>query len=228
MIATAEEELNKLKACVMVSPKMICKSLSSLGVFYGCMEELLQMPRTQQVFSHSQEKKWVEEELDASLRLVELCDIMRDTLTVTIEHAQELEMVLRRKRNMNTGYKAQLSHIQSAKKTNKSIKSCLKALKKIDGKDSDTSTVCKMLNEAREVTISLLQSVAFSLSPSSAQKTSKWSIVSKALHKKKRVVKAQDELAAMLSSLEGLEMELESLYKKLIQNRVSLLNLLGQ
>ncbi|XP_039134311.1 uncharacterized protein LOC120271698 [Dioscorea cayenensis subsp. rotundata] len=185
MIATAEEELNKLKACAMVSPKMICKSLSSLGVFYDCIEGLLHLPGNQQVLSHSQEKKWVEEELDASLRLVELCDIIRDTLTVTKEHAQELEIVLRRKRNMNTGNKPQLVHIQSAKKTDKSIKSCLKALKKIDGNDSDRSTVCKMLNEAREVTIYLLQSVASSLSPSSAQKTSKWSVVSKALHKKK-------------------------------------------
>ncbi|KAH7669155.1 hypothetical protein IHE45_11G059400 [Dioscorea alata] len=129
----------------------------------------------------------------------------------------------------------------------------------MDGKDSDRSTVSKMFTEAREVTISLLQSVASSLYPSSAQKTSKWSIVSKVLHKKKvtceeyedsnhgdfsfnsiyecvsckdvdclRAMKAQDRLAEMMSSLEGLEIELESLYRRLIQNRVSLLNLLSQ
>ncbi|KAH7669158.1 Peptidase M1 alanyl aminopeptidase C-terminal protein [Dioscorea alata] len=249
--ATAEEELNKLKACVMVSPKMICKSLSSLGAFYDFIEELLQMPSTQQAFSHSQEKIWVEEELEASLRLVELCGIIRDTLAVTKEHAQELEMVLRRKRSMTNESKQQF-HIQSDKKTRKSIKNCVKALKQMDGKDSDRSTVSKMFTEAREVTISLLQSVASSLNPSSAQKTSKWSIVSKALHKKKvvdanginfsfnsiyecvsckdvdglRVVKAHDELKAIMSSLEDLDMELGPLYQRLIRNRVSLLNLL--
>ncbi|XP_039134316.1 uncharacterized protein LOC120271702 [Dioscorea cayenensis subsp. rotundata] len=250
--ATAEEELNELKACVMVPPKMIGKALSSLGAFYDFIEELLQMPSTQQVLSHSQEKIWVEEELEVSPRLVELCGIIRDTLAVTKEHAQELEMVLRRKRSMTNESKQQF-HIQSDKKTRKSIKNCVKALKQMDGKDSDrSSTVSKMFTEAREVTISLLQSVASSLYPSSAQKTSKWSIVSKALHKKKvvdanginfsfnsiyecvsckdvddlRVVKALDELTAIMSSLEDLEMELEPLYRRLIRKRVSLLNLL--
>ncbi|KAM0942283.1 hypothetical protein DsansV1_C15g0136621 [Dioscorea sansibarensis] len=258
ILATAEEELQKLKANVMVSPKMICKSLSSLGAFYDCIEELLQMPTTQQALSHSQEKKWVEEELEASLRLVELCGIVRDTLAVTKEHGQELEMVLRRKRSMTSHSKHQC-HIQSDKKTRKSIKNCIKALKETDGKDSDRSTVSKMFTEARDVTISLLQSVASSLPPSSTQKTSRWSLVSKALHKKKvtceefedsncsnfsfnsiydcvscidvdglSVVKAQDQLAEMMSSLEGLEMELESLYRRLIGNRVSFLNLLSQ
>ncbi|XP_039134309.1 uncharacterized protein LOC120271696 [Dioscorea cayenensis subsp. rotundata] len=257
MIATAEEEVNKLKACVMVSPNMICKSLRSLVVFYDCIEELLHLPSsTQQALSHSQEKKWVEEELDSSLRLVELCGTLRDTLAATKEHAQELEMVLRRKRSMNTEGKHQC-HIQTDKKTSKSIKTCLKSLKQIDGKDSGRSTaVSKMFAEARDVTISLLQSVASSLSPSSTQKTSKWSTVSKALHKKKvtclnangidfsfnviyecvsckdvdglRAVKIQEQLTAMMSSLEGVEMELESLYRKLIRIRVSLLNMLSQ
>ncbi|KAM0942285.1 hypothetical protein DsansV1_C15g0136641 [Dioscorea sansibarensis] len=256
MIATAEEEMNKLKACAMVSPNMICKSLSSLGAFYGCMEELLQMPSNQQILSHSQEKKWVEEELDASLRLVDLCGIIKDTLAVTKEHAQELEMVLRRKRSMTNESKQQC-HIQSDKKTRKSIKNCVKALKQIDGKNSDRLTVSKMFTEAREVTISLLQSVASSLPPT--KKSSRWSLVSKAVRKKKvtceefegancrdfsfnsiyecvsckdvdgfRVVKAQDQLAEIMSSLEGLEIELVSLYRRLIQNRVSLLNLLSQ
>ncbi|KAM0942284.1 hypothetical protein DsansV1_C15g0136631 [Dioscorea sansibarensis] len=253
MIATAEEELNKLKACVMVSPQMICKSLSGLGVLYDCIEELLRLPSNQLALSHSQEKRWVEEELDASLRLVELCGIIRDTLAAKKEHGQELEMVLRKKRSMNTESKQQW-HIQSDKKTSKSIKNCVKALKQINGKDFDTST--KMFTEARDVTISLFQSVASSLSASSTQKTSKWSIVSKALHKKKvtcldangidfsfnsiyecvsckdvdglRAAKAQEELTAMMSSLEGIELELESLYRKLIRNRVSLLNLLSQ
>ncbi|KAH7669151.1 hypothetical protein IHE45_11G059000 [Dioscorea alata] len=258
MIATAEEELNKLKACGMMPPKMICKSLSSLGAFYGCIEELLQMPSNQQALSHSQEKIWVEEELEASLRLVELCGIIKDTLAVTKEHARELEMVLRRKRSMTNESKQQY-HIQSDKKTRKNIKHCVKALKQMDGKDSDRSTVSKMFTEAREVTISLLKSVASSLPPSSTKKSSRWSLVSKALHKKKvtceefedancrdfsfnsiyecvsckdvdglRVVKAQDQLAEIMSSLEGLEIEVESLYRRLIQNRVSLLNLLSQ
>ncbi|XP_039134315.1 uncharacterized protein LOC120271701 [Dioscorea cayenensis subsp. rotundata] len=258
MIATAEEELNKLKACAMVSPKMICKSLSSLSAFYDCTEELLHLPSNQQAFSHSQKKKWVEEELDASLRLVELYAIIRDTLAATKEHGQELEMVLRRKRSMTNERKHQF-HMQSEKKTRKSIKNCVKALKQMDGKDSDRSTVSTIFTEARDVTIFLLQSVASSLPPSSTQKKSRWSLVSKALHKKKvtceefedsncgnfsfnsicecvsckdvdalRVVKAQDQLAEMRSSLEGPEMELESLYSKLIRNRVSLLNLLGQ
>ncbi|XP_039134312.1 uncharacterized protein LOC120271699 [Dioscorea cayenensis subsp. rotundata] len=257
MIATAEEDLNKLKDCVMVSPKMICKSLSSLSAFYDYTEELLHLPSNQQAFSHSQEKKWVEEELDASLRLVELCGIIRDTLAATKEHSQELEMVLRRKRSMTNESKHQF-HIQSDKKTRKSIKNCVKALKQMDGKDSDRSTVSKMFTEARDVTISLLQSVASSLPPSSTQKKSRWSIVSKALNKHKvtceefedsncgnfsfnsiyecvsckdvdalRVVKAQDQLAEIMTSLEGLEMELESLYRRLIRNRVSFLNLLS-
>ncbi|KAM0942282.1 hypothetical protein DsansV1_C15g0136611 [Dioscorea sansibarensis] len=255
--ATAEEELNKLKACVMVSPKMICKSLSGVCVFYDCIEELLHLHSNQQTLSHSQEKRWVEEELDASLRLVELCGIVRDTLAVTKEHAQELEMVLRRKRSMTNESKLQC-HVQSDKKTRKSIRNCLKAMKHMDGKDSDRSTVSKMFTEARDVTISLLQSIASSLSPSSTQNTSRWSFVSKALHKKKvtceefedsnwgdfsfnsiyecvsrkdvdelRAMKAQDRLAEMMSRLEGLEIELESLYRRLIRNRVSLLNLLS-
>ncbi|KAJ0966900.1 hypothetical protein J5N97_023817 [Dioscorea zingiberensis] len=258
--ATAEEELHKLKACVLasssafMSPKMICSSLSSLAAFYDCIEELLHLPSNQQALSHSEEKKWVEEELDASLRLVDLCGIIRNTLAVIKEHAQELQMVLRRKRSMSI----ERNYIQSAKKARKDIKNCLKTLKKMDGKDSDRPMVSMMFMEARDVTISLFQSLASCVSPSSTQKNSRWSFVSKALNKKKvaceefegangldfsfnsiyecisckdvdclRVIKAQDQLTAIESSLEGLEMELESIYKKLIRNRVSLLNLLS-
>ncbi|KAJ0966901.1 hypothetical protein J5N97_023818 [Dioscorea zingiberensis] len=258
--ATAEEELHKLKACVMssssafMSPEMIGSSLSCLAVFYDCIEELLHLPSNQQVLSHPQERKWVEEELDASLRLVDLCGIIRNTLAVIKEHAQELQMVLRRKRSTNI----ESNYIQSAKKARKDIKNCLKTLKKMDGKDSDRPMVSMMFMEARDVTISLFQSLASCVSPSSTQKNIRWSIVSKALNKKKvtceefegangldfsfnsinecisckdvdglRVMKAQDQLTAIVSSLEGLEMELESLYKKLIRNRVSLLNLLS-
>ncbi|KAJ0966899.1 hypothetical protein J5N97_023816 [Dioscorea zingiberensis] len=259
--ATAEEELHKLKACVMssssafMSPEMIGSSLSSLAVFYDCIEELLHLPSNQQALSHSKEKKWVEEELDASLRLVDLCGIIKDTLAVIKEHAQELQMVLRRKRST----KAESNYIQSAKKARKDIKNCLKTLKKRDDKDSDRPILVSMMfMEARDVTISLFQSLASCVSPSSTQKNSRWSFVSKALNKKKvtceefegangldlsfnsiyecisckdvdglREMKAQDQLTAMVSSLEGLEMELESLYKRLIRNRVSLLNLLS-
>ncbi|XP_019709642.1 uncharacterized protein [Elaeis guineensis] len=197
IVCRVEEELHKLKACVAsssLSVEMMCHGLRELGDLYSCINELLRLPSNQQVLSHLPQEKWLEEELDGSIRLLDLCGAVRDGLATKKEHLQDLQSALRR-RCAEAVKEKTYTYISSGEKANKDIKNCLRSLKKMDSKsgssmtinkDCDLPLVVRVLMKAREITISLIQSITFYLSVSRPKaKTSRWSSVSKAFHKKK-------------------------------------------
>jgi len=150
------------------------------------------LPSNQQALSHTHQKKWVEKELDQSVKLLDLCTIMHENLVAMKEHAQDLGLALRRK-DAVTEINLQ-AYSRSAKKAQKEIKNCVRSLKQADSKfrsvsaldkDSDVSNLIWMLVGAREITISILQAVSSSLSKPKESKDSRWSLFSRALQQRK-------------------------------------------
>ncbi|KAJ8461577.1 hypothetical protein OPV22_034503 [Ensete ventricosum] len=245
-----EEEMQKLKSLVAhssLSAQIICEGLRALGGLYECIEELLQLPTSK--YSDVQEKESVEVELDGSVRLLDLLGIMRDCMMTTKEQIRTLEIALRRQGVIVAGSKM-YSYIHFDKKAEKGIKSIIKLLKQMDDKyvsccsnDKDSWMVTKIFREARAITISLLQSIFNFLSLSKPQsKASRWSLISKALQKRKvgcegeqeeiednggKIQRAENQLQTLQNSIEDIETGLECLFRRLIKNRVSLLNILS-
>ncbi|KAG1361049.1 hypothetical protein COCNU_09G005120 [Cocos nucifera] len=268
-----EEELHKLRTCVVSSSltsQEMCNGLRRLRDLYDCTEELVRLPYNQQALCHPHQKEWLEQELDGSIKVLDLCGTLREKLVTMREHVQDLQLALRR-RDTSTESKLH-AYIRSGKQAQKDIKNCFRSWKQISNKsssstavdkDSDSSIVVRLLMEEREITISLLRFISsfFSVSRPKA-KASRWSLVSKALQKRKvasedkhketsdmgnedfslyvsvsydcisckdvddeKVLKAQDQLETLKAKMEDLETELECLYRRLIQNRVSLLNI---
>lgn len=266
-----EEELHKLRICAASSSltgQMICSGLRGLGNLYNCIKELLHLPHNQQVLSQFPHKKWVEEQLDGSLGLLDLCDTLRDNLVTMKEHVRHLQLALRRRGDAAIQSKVH-AYIRAVKKARKDMNNCLKASKQMDNRyaspsafdrDSDLWMMVQVLTEAKQITMSLLRTVLSNLfMQRSKPKSSRWSFVSKALHKKKvacvehqdineaestyfsfptpyecitcedgvKIQKAQEQLEGLQFHIDGFETGLECLFRQLVQNRVSLLNILS-
>ncbi|VAI86915.1 unnamed protein product [Triticum turgidum subsp. durum] len=83
-----------------------------------------------------------------------------------------------------------------------------------------------LLSKAREVSISLLESTILLLSKQIEMR--KQSLISKAFHKtKKPVVCEEEQLQELECSIRDLENGAGHLFRKLVQSRVSLLNILS-
>ncbi|CAL4971341.1 unnamed protein product [Urochloa decumbens] len=215
-----EEQIQSLKAAVSSSPtaiETIVDGLSKLGSIYSCINELICFPNSQR-----QQRKAVEEELDCSLVLLDLCSAIQESFAELRTSVQEMQLGLKRGDDVAVQAKAQ-SFARSVKKAQKQ-------LKKINGKvvlDSDSCRVVKLLSEARQIALSMLESTLYLLSKEIVMSSaSKWGLVSKAFQKK-RVVCKEEQLQVLELEIVDLGSELQSVFRKLIQCRVSLLNTLS-
>ncbi|KAF2312479.1 hypothetical protein GH714_034819 [Hevea brasiliensis] len=97
-IGRIEEELNKLSSweASSVNAERICARLSALGEIYRCIEDLLNLPLTQQALSQNQEEKWVGEMLDDLIRYLDVCGNIRDGILLMKESVRELQSAIRR------------------------------------------------------------------------------------------------------------------------------------
>ncbi|CAN4078632.1 unnamed protein product [Withania somnifera] len=186
-----EEELNKLKNWeVSASPtaENAYSGLVGLVEVHKCMGDLLNLPLTLQSLSQCQNKKWVDEILDKSVRFLDICGTTRELVSQFKENVKDVQSLLRRRKGDFSTNKYTLLR----KKMKKQTKSLVTALKRMDHvevvaaieiDDQLVSAVIRVLREVTTMGISVLQMVLVFLSGPNSRPISKWSLVSRLVNK---------------------------------------------
>ncbi|KAB2051118.1 hypothetical protein ES319_A12G034200v1 [Gossypium barbadense] len=247
IVSQIDENLNRLRASQSASTSSsIGHNLSGLQDLHECVDVLLQFPLTQQALDQEKQREMVEELLDGSLMLLDVCTTAKDALLQTKECTRELQSILRRRRGAEGLANDFRKYLTSRKAMKKEICKALKNLKHIQNKLStpgENGAVISVLRDVEAVTISVLES---SRSP----------LVSKLMHQKKvtceeeqkaneilsaeaavrsctksenmkHVENVQKELQGSELSIQDLEEGLETLSRRMIKTRVTVLNIIS-
>ncbi|XP_055805363.1 uncharacterized protein LOC129874146 [Solanum dulcamara] len=186
-----EEELNKLKTWEFsASPtaEAVYKGLVGLGEVHKCMDDFLNFPQTLQALCQCQNKKWIDEILDKSVRFLDICGTTRELVSQIKENVKDVQSSLRRRKgDLSTN-----NYTTFRKKMKKETKSLITALKIMDHEKVDgvmevdhhlVSAVIRVLREVATIGISVFQMVLNFLSAPISKPISKWSLVSRLVNK---------------------------------------------
>ncbi|KAG8088980.1 hypothetical protein GUJ93_ZPchr0011g27581 [Zizania palustris] len=227
--SNVDEELQLLRACVTAPSATIgaaCDGLRRLGDVYSSIEQIMCLPSSQAAglsLSSPQQRQAVEEELDRSLVLIDLCNAMQESLAELKTSVHELQLVLKRGDVVAAQSKVEC-FVRLAKKAQKPFK---KTTMTIRAAREGCSSMVRLLGEAREMAISLLESTSRLLPKqiASSSNASRWSLVSRRFQKTCKLVCEQEQLQALERTMGDLENGAEFLFRRLIHIRVSLLNI---
>ncbi|KAH0718319.1 hypothetical protein KY290_014912 [Solanum tuberosum] len=255
-----EEELNKLKTWEFsASPtaEAVYNGLVGFGEVRKCMGDLLNLPSTLQSLSQCQNKKWVDEILDKSVRFLDICGTTRDLMSQFKENVKDVQSSLRRRK----GDLSINNYTTFRKKMKKEAKSLITALKRMDHEevvvmevdDQLVSAVIRILREVTTIGISVFQMVLNFLSAPISKPISKWSLVSRLVNKgdqdnvneiesvdvalsslskcgpneMEKIQFVQSKLETVEAHFECIESGLDNIFRCLIRSRSTLLNVIS-
>ncbi|KAL2512558.1 hypothetical protein Adt_18158 [Abeliophyllum distichum] len=182
------------EATPSISLSSMSGKVRNLEYLYDCVDDLLLLPHSQQVFAQECQEKWVDQTLDGCLRLLDSCTATKDVLSNTKQDLQEVISVLRRRRDAEVF----CGFFISRKKAKKMIHKTIKEIKSIRNKPSivleknhETIALVSMLKEVEFITSEVLESL---LSYVVGAKECRWNLVSK-LTQTKRVSSFQEDEA---------------------------------
>ncbi|KAF3628504.1 putative late embryogenesis abundant protein 2-like [Capsicum annuum] len=255
-----EEELNKLKTWEFsASPtaEVVYNGVVGLGEVCKCMGDVLNLPLTLQALSECQNKRWVDEILDKSVRFLDICGTTRDLVSQFKENIKDVQSLLRRRK----GDLSITSYTSFRKKMKKDAKNFVSALKKLDHEevvavmevDQLVSVVIRVLREVTTIGISVFQMVLVFLSAPISRPISKWSLVSRLINKgyqdnvneiesvdvalsslskcgpneMEKIQFVQSKLETVEAHFECIENGLDNIFRCLIRSRSTLLNVVS-
>ncbi|KAL0560928.1 hypothetical protein IC582_001345 [Cucumis melo] len=257
VVDEVDENLCRLRASeeATSSSSSLCQKLDRLQDLHDSIDKLLLLPLTHQALI---DNKSVDELLEGSLKILDVCALAKDVLSQMKESAHELESALRRRKDDKIDVQ---KYLNSRKMVKKAIQITLKGMKKTNFQKSDESSeIVGLLKEAESITYNSIESLlSFVAGPNFPSKKSRWSLVSKFIQHKKvvskdedtngnevemldvalyqitnhksdflgRVEDVQNSLRKLESCVRNFEEDLESLYRRLVKNRVSFLNILN-
>ncbi|EXB95400.1 hypothetical protein L484_014373 [Morus notabilis] len=198
-----DEHLRRLGAtfgATSSSSSSISHKLSGLEDLHDCVEKLLQLPLTQQAFVQGRQEKWVDQMVDGSLRLLDMCSAAKDAVLHTKECAREIQSIMRRRRpGAEVGIESEIrKYFASRKVVKKAIhkalagnsktgetKSSLCPPNKMNDNVETMALVCA-LREVEAVTLAVFESLLSFVCGAKVQaKLSGWSLVSKLMQRKR-------------------------------------------
>ncbi|MED6171480.1 hypothetical protein PIB30_041066 [Stylosanthes scabra] len=181
------EQLNNLKAFESTSTsESSVNSLSSLEDLYFSLDDLLNVASTQKVISQHQGDKCVEEILDGSMKVLDICGITRDSVMQIKENVQFLHSALRRRKGDSTIEKSVTEYNSFSKKMNKNLNKVITSLKQLQSKFGASpllnEEVTSVIREVIAMNMSIFQSLlTFFAGPAPKSKATKW--MNKLMHK---------------------------------------------
>ncbi|CAN1770803.1 hypothetical protein LINPERHAP1_LOCUS11711 [Linum perenne] len=253
LVSELDDQVCRLRQSeATTSSSSIYHKLNSLQDLYDCVDQLLQLPLTQQTIV----QKSFSELLDGSLRLLDLCSTAKDALSQIKESVFELQSAIRRRQGGLEGETRR--YLNSRKIVKKAIHKVLKGMESRTKSNSSAtdSEVVTMLREAEAVSVSVLEGLLAFISASKSKSTS-WSRdalsqlnesvseLQSAIRRrqgdlvaetkrylnsrkivKKAIQKALKGIKNLQPCIQDLEEGVESLFRCLIKTRSSILNIL--
>lgn len=222
-------------------------NFDALRDLHNSANDLLHSPAIQRALLHQRQEKWVDEVSEESLRMLDVCGISKDVLLLVKHQLQHLQFTLRR---LCIGSKIVACN-RYRKKLKKETLKCLNSLKRmmknnkysiasdhLSQIDDNLKVVVDVLKEVRVTTLSTVETLLSLISiPWLDQKPAKGSFASRFIRVSTgqslddicdvlAVQGANKRLEAVEIAIEDLEVDLECMFRRLIQTRVSLLNIL--
>ncbi|XP_057966361.1 uncharacterized protein LOC131156575 [Malania oleifera] len=216
-----EEHLSRLRAYDGTSSTLssICSKIGVLTDLFNCIHDLLLLPHIQKkTTTHDCHKQFVDNALNGSLRLLDVCGTTKDALVQTKESTQELQSVLRRRRGSELVLENEIGeHLASGKKVRKSIQMSLRKLKGMEkkcavsplDKGHDVVAWVCLFTELEAVTFSVFESLLSYIPGQRVRsRSSGWPLFSKMMHPKHTEC---EEEASDISEFEKVDSELRTL-----------------
>ena len=95
LIPLFNEHLCKVRACNALTSSVSTRNrLSNLEDLYKCVNDLILLPNTEQVFVQERHEKWVDEVLDGYLVLLDTCATTKEVISEIKQNVQELLLIL--------------------------------------------------------------------------------------------------------------------------------------
>ncbi|CAK7329384.1 unnamed protein product [Dovyalis caffra] len=206
--------------------------LSGLQDLHDRVNNLLILPLTQQAIAQENNEKWVDELLDGSLLVLDLCNTAKDALLQTKECVHELQSILR-----GCGEIGLTSEVKKYLTSRKVLKKAIcKALKGMQNKctfstyngDHETTTVFCRLKKVEAISFDVFESLLTFVYGPKTRPTALLSLVDHNTYKSDNIKGVQSQLEKLESCIQDIEEGLECLFRNLIKTRVFLLNILSR
>ncbi|KZV20094.1 hypothetical protein F511_00951 [Dorcoceras hygrometricum] len=189
VMAEIQDQLYRLKGleATSTSDKSAFSNLATLVNLQEALKNLIQIPTIRQALSYNQFGTRINEILEGSLRLVDLCGFSREVVCLTKESLQELESSIRRNRGETATANDVKSYLASRKNINKVVNKYIRNLKSFNQnstalleEDNDLKTIIKVLKEMEAISTSVLKSVLLLLcGVNERSKQRNWVLLSK-------------------------------------------------